>query len=129
MAKLNAFKVDLPTPVEWALRHNHKPVFHYIEVLGKVMTHGGEMIKVRLANNVDLANPGYDIAALIGKVVVKRASGKLDPLSPELWFWNDKFWVKAHNSQNSVYYRDKAYLIYEIQPNNVETLMSMLASN
>lgn len=94
----------------------NRAVFHKIDVVeADVITPDGHMIAVHIRNKVDLCNPDNDIAALVGKVELLRKSGVLDPQSPEIWYWNDKFWVKAVDAGGTDYYhKSKAYLFYEI---------------
>lgn len=115
MRTLTAFKHGLPEPVACRMRHDHRAVFYRINDLGEAKTPADGVMKiVRLQLQADLADPNADIAALIGLVDLHRASGAEDPNSPELWYWQDKFWVKAKNSDGLPYYHKKAYLLYEV---------------
>ena len=124
MRKLTAFKrSNLSEPVEWELRHNKKPVFHLIEVVDEAIeTSDGVMIHVHIRGKVDFADPNNDIVALVGKAIARSKLGRVDPQSPELWFWRDKFWVKAVDSLGAEYYHKKAYLFYEVDVNADEIL-------
>lgn len=112
-----AFKRRFVESVEGIHLDRYRAVFHKIEVVEEeVTTPDGSMIAVKIRNKVDLCDPSNDIAALVGKVKVLRKSGILDPASPEIWYWNDRFWVKAVDTSGSDYYhKSKAYLFYEIE--------------
>jgi hypothetical protein len=126
MRKLQAFRMKLTEPVAWRLRHDKKAVFHKIEEVGLVITPDGEMLCVRIRQKTDFADPGTNIAVLVAKIPLLKASGKLDPHSPELWYYNDKFWVKAIDSQRLPYYNNKQYLLYEITVKDSDELMASL---
>ncbi len=124
--KLQGFRYKLVEPFGWTLRLDKRPIFHKIDVVGTAVTPDGEMVAVRFAHKVELANPDVDVAALVGQVQVLRKSGVADPQSPELWFWNEKFWVKARSSDGSPYYNDKTYLIYEVSVKDADKLLATI---
>ena len=114
-------------PTEWIPRHTGRPVFYKIDAVEDVETHGGPMVKVNLTTTRDLSDPNIDIAALVAGCLVYRSSGKVDPQAPELWYWRDKFWTKALASDNTVYYRNHQYLLYEVQVQNADGLLGSLS--
>lgn len=118
---------QLVEPVDWILRHDKRAVFHRIEGGAVAATPDGDMLLVTISHKTELADPGNDVAVLIGQVVMSRKSGVKDPLAPELWFWNDAFWVKARASDGTPYYsNDKKYLIYQVQVQRVDELMDQI---
>lgn len=126
MRKLQAFRMDLNEPVAWLMRHDGKAVFHKIEEVGLVTTPHGEMLCVHIRQKTDFADPDTNIAVLVAKIPLYKPSGKPDPHSPELWFYDDKFWVKAIDSQKLPYYNKKQYLLYEITVQDADGLMASL---
>lgn len=124
---LAAFKRDFSEPIQWVHLHDNRAVFHRVitQQMPVVETQDGQMIRVQF-RKVDLADPDMDIAALVGKADVRRKSGARDPHAPELWYWNDKFWMKAVESDSIDYYKRKSYLIYEVEVENPELLLSSL---
>ena len=127
MRKLQAFKDDrLVEPVTWQMRRDGMAVFHKITEVGPVTTPDGQMLCVNIRQKTDFANPETNVAVLVAKIPLLRASGKPDPHSPELWYYNDKFWVKAIDSQKLPYYNNKQYLLYSIHVQDVDTLMAGL---
>jgi hypothetical protein len=123
-----AFKRNLQEPVEALHLEGNRAVFHRIEVTeSEVTTPDGPMIGVRIRHKIDLCDPANDIAALVGKVKVLRKSGALDPQAPEIWYWNDKFWVKAIDAAGTEYYhKSKVYLFYEIEVNDQDKFLGEL---
>ena len=128
MRKLVAFKrKKLHEPIEWQLRPNKRPVFHRLDVLDKaVETRDGQMVQVKIRGVVDLADPTHDIAAIVGKAIIRTTRGNVDPHSPELWFWGDKFFVKAVDGLDVDYYKSKGYLLYEVEVKDANQLLSEL---
>jgi hypothetical protein len=126
---LQAWRHNFDGPVQWELRHDRRAIYHRIEVEGPAKTPDGEMMLVKIAHKVDLADPGVDVAVLLGKAIILRKSSKVkDPQSPELWFWNDQFWVKAKASEGIPYYNNKCYLLYRVEVDRPEKLMETLNS-
>lgn len=124
--KWTAFRRGLTEPLAWMYRDGQRAVFHKIDIVELITTPDGEMVAVRFRNKVDLANPDTDIAALVGQAKKVRKSGAVDPQSPELWYWNDKFWLKAVDSAGNDYYNKKCYLIYEVTVENGNALLGGL---
>ena len=123
-----AFKRKYANPIEAMHLEGSRAVFHKIEVTeSEVVTPDGPMLAVSIRNKIDLCDPANDIAALIGKVKVVRKSGVLDPAAPEIWFWNDKFWLKAVDSGGSDYYhKSKVYLFYEVTIKDADEFLGQL---
>ena len=123
-----AFKRGFDEPVEAIHLEGCRAVFHKIEVTEReVITPDGPMIAVRIRNKIDLCDPNNDIAALVGKVKVLRKSGVLDPQAPEIWYWNDRFWVKAVDTGGSDYYhKSKVYLFYGIEVKDQDDFLGQL---
>lgn len=123
--KLQAFKWKLEYPVKWMLRRDRRVVFYEVETLDEVTTPDGDMLCVKLRHNVELANPDADVAVLVGQAVRwVKSNAVVDPQSPELWFWRDKFWIKAKASAGHEYYNNKSYLWYEVEVVDAEGLLS-----
>jgi hypothetical protein len=128
MAKrhLMGYRHKTSEPVEWALRHDRRVVFYRIENSETALTPDGNMFLVSIIHKAELADPDNDIAALVGNIVVNRKSGMQDPQAPELWYWNDAFWVKARANDGTPYYNNKKYLIYQIQVKDPDKLMEQI---
>lgn len=124
--KYVAFRHDLDEPLEWMYRTGQLTVFHCIKVIGSVLTPDGGMIAVEIRQKADFENPDSDIVALVAKAKKVRKSGVIDPQSPELWYWNDRFWLKAMDSDGNDYYNKKRYLIYEVEIKNTDALLGGL---
>lgn len=127
--KRTAFKHDLDEPLKWIHRTNQMAVFHCIKVIESILTPHGEMISVEIRQKADFEHPDSDIIALVGKTPKMRKSGRIDPLSPELWYWNDRFWLKAMDSNGNDYYNKKCYLIYAVEIENADALLGELKHN
>ncbi len=127
--KRTAFKHNLDEPLEWLHRTGQLTVFHRIEVIGSVLTPDGDMIAVEIRQRADINNPDSDIIALVGKAKKVRKSGVIDPQSPELWYWDDRFWLKATDSDGNEYYNKKCYLIYAVEIKNADALLGELKHN
>lgn len=122
-----AFKRNLSEPVEALHLEGNRAVFHKIDTTEEVVnTPDGQMIGVQIRNKVDLCDPSNDIAALVGKAKVIRKSGVIDPQGPEIWYWNDKLWVKAVEAGGSDYYYKKTYLFYEIEIDGQDEFLGQL---
>jgi hypothetical protein len=119
---------NLIEPVEWKLRADQRLVFHQITLVESVETPDGIMQMARIIHRTELANPLVDIAGLVGQALVYRKGGVIDPQSPELWFWNDKFWVKARGTDGTDYYHQKCYLLYEVNVKDADKLMSEIST-
>ena len=127
MKALQAFRnTRLNEPVDWKLRHGNRAVFHKIDVIGPVKTPDGEMLCVQIRQKVDFADPDTDIAVLVAQIPLLKANGKPDPQPPELWFYDDKFWVKAVDSMGLPYYNLKRYVLYEVTVQREDELMTSL---
>jgi hypothetical protein len=133
MKKLQAMRNSkIQEPAEWQTlgsrtgSRRFRAVFHRIELYGAVETPDGEMLCVGIRQRVDFADPDTDVAVLIGKVPLKKASGKPDPQPPELWFYEDRFWVKAVDGMGIPYYNQKRYVLYQIEVQNPDGLMASL---
>lgn len=130
MRKLTGYKHDMPSPVTWRLRCDSRVVFYEINIVDTVMTPDGEMLCVRLKNNVEFNNPNVDVAVKVGIAeMFKKSSHVLngrifDPQSPELWYHNEKFWLKAKAVNEHEYYNNKCYLFYEVQVQDFEELLA-----
>jgi len=127
MKNIKAFKHSKHGPDYngWNMRHDNMAVFYRVENNGAVNTPNGEMILVNLKHKVNLANPNYDVAVLIGNVVYEN-NGRQSPLAPELWYWQDKFWIKAVSSSGLEYYRNKNYAFYTVNVEDSDNLMGKL---
>lgn len=114
MRRVNAHKRQIEEPAQWVLRHDKRGVFHEITSSDTVIANNEEMELVGIRNVTDINNPGTNVAILVGSIVELSPSGKIKPQLPELWYWGDKFWVKAITSPGNEYYRNKKYLLYSI---------------
>ncbi len=83
------------------------------------------MIKVQLTQRAEFINPTTDVAALLGKVPRESLFGS----SPsELWFWNDKYWVKALDGYGGEWYKNRCFLFYEVQVSVTDEFMEEQAA-
>lgn len=112
-----------PDVVDWTLRPDSRVIMHQITVRDTVSTPDGDMVRVKLKQQADFNSPEVDVAVLVGQAKAYRKNGKVDPQSPELWFYADKFWLKAHNNQGAEYYSDQHYLLYEVQVRDADQLI------
>ena len=121
----NPIPGDTSTPlVDWNLRRDGKVLMFRVWNDGEVETPDGPMLLVRLAKFAEFQDPSVDVAVLVGAAKVYRKSGIIDPQAPELWFYDDKFWVKARNLDNSEYYsKAKQSLLYEVQVRDHDKLL------
>jgi len=118
-------------PIDWHCHDKTKIVFHEIEFIEPVMTDEGEMRCVRITSVTDLNNPNIDVAVLIpGLPTNEKVTGKLPTITnkpAELWYWEDKFWLKAVDGLGVDYYQKKRYLLYEVGIGNRDDLLASLA--
>lgn len=119
MHQLKALKYsDIQEPVE-VLPLGRKAAIFKIEVVerrhdrGEVRTPDGVMVRVKMRNVADFQNPETDVAVLVGRAKRITDTGKPHPQPPEVWFWRDEFWIRAHDGM-SEYYRNKQYLLYSV---------------
>ena len=90
----------------WVPFHDYRYVIYGIEGIGEVSTISGPMVKVKLKQIVELINMNQDVAALVGRLSINGAL--LD-----LFYWNDKYWVKALDA-TSEWYKNQCNLLYEV---------------
>ncbi len=127
--QLVAARHTMDAPVQWIAPSHHRAIPHEIEALDLADTPDGEMLLVKLRHNTELANPDVDVALLVGQARTYRRTGIVDPQSPELWFYDDQFWVKARSSYTGhEYYHNKCYLLYAVTIQDPDRLMAQLHS-
>jgi hypothetical protein len=126
MRKLVAKKRTPDVPLAWKHRNKQKPVFHEIKTFGQAMTLDGPMTVAVMTQVFDINRPNADVAALVGTVSLPM--GEREPIVPiELYFWDDKFWVKAVDKKNVPYYNpSKEYLLYQVEIQNPDALLQTL---
>lgn len=128
--KLTAFKVKgLSNSIVCYVRKNRKITFYAINKSDNVSADNSQMISVILKLHTDIANPSQDIAALVGVASVVKPDGSTDSRSPDLWFWNDKFWIKAVDREGVPYYFKKNYLFYEVVVTNRDEIVARLSGS
>lgn len=111
LRKLNGYRHSgIVTPLEFIPRRDKRVVYYSFSDGGCVETPDGLMRLVCVKNNVSLVDPSIEIASLLGSI--RTVSGVFNP---ELWFWNDAFWLKACRTNESEYYHEKKYLFYQIE--------------
>lgn len=111
--------------VDWVLRRDHRVVMHQILAVDEVDTPDGQMLLCKIKQQAEFAHPDVDIAVLVGQAKTYRKTGRLDPQSPELWYYNDKFWLKAKNSDGSEYYNFRQeYLLYKVEVREADKLIA-----
>jgi len=116
-----------PNYSSWKPRNNNTIVFYKIEPQKEIKTPDGSMMLVKLRHKVNLANPDFDVAALLGNIKLDK-NGRQDSLAPELWFWEDKYWIKAVGSDNLDYYRNKNFALYEVSVEDSDNLMGNIST-
>ena len=144
MEKIRATKPTYEEPIIFQPRHDRKPAFYALHNHGEVTTssvskrqlrNGHTMALVHIRAVADLGDPSNDIAAIIGTIVRKTRSGNVYPQSPELWYWQDKFWVKAVTADDMEYYRthtdgngnaEKCYAFCEVEIDDPSTILGQL---
>lgn len=92
--------------------------FYMIEDQGLVKTQDGPMVLAVIKKQNDLSHMDTDIAMLLARVEIpgRATTGQ------EVFFWRDKTWVKGVDSMRTIYYKNKAYLLYEVQLDNFDEL-------
>jgi len=128
MRKVVAYQAQIGGPIEWMPWAGSRAIFHKIENHGEVQTEEGIMISVTLQNVADYQDPSTDVAVIVGRAKKLRRSGHVDPQSPELWYWDDRFWLKGRASDGGEYYRNKRYLIYPVEVTEPEKILGQLNS-
>ncbi len=133
LRKLMGYKHRLTNPVpgdtsvplvDWHLRRDGRVLMYQVWEAGMASTPDGPMLLAKVALATELQDPDVNIAVLVGSAKVYRKSGMVDPQAPELWFYNDKFWIKARNLDNSEYYsREKQSLFYEVDMRDADKLV------
>lgn len=134
MRKVNATKHALQAPLKWVQRADQRAVFHGIAFIEDVLTSDGVMKLVQIRHKVEIADPSNDIAALVGTVVEFRESSiwssikspKVKPQTPELWYWDNKFWMHGVDKLGTPYYRNKCYVLYQVQIENENELLASM---
>lgn len=112
--------------VKWQLRRDQRVVIYAIDVKEMVTTPNGPMLLASLRQLADVSNPNVDITVQVGLALVFRKNGQPDPQSPELWFYDNKFWATARDSTGTgVYYQKQHHLLYEIKIENEDGLNEM----
>ena len=142
MEKIRAISPQYAAPVTFQPRHDGKPVFYVLHehavvttsnISKKQLNNAHTMVLVHVRSVADLNDPSNDVAANVGTLVKRTKSGKVDPLSPELWFWNNKFWMKAVDTDGIPYYRthgtEKCYAFCEVEidEDTQSTILGQLA--
>lgn len=103
--------------VKWFLMGNNVPVFYIIEFIKDVNTNDGIMKLVKFNGKVELADPSNDLAVVIAQCDVGNSALE------DLFYWRDKFWVRAvTDMSNNTYYRNKSYVLYEVNVDDEESL-------
>jgi hypothetical protein len=122
MRTIRAYKLRAEEPVTAIVRPTHQGVFYKVESAGQVKTPDGPMTLVRTRQIFDLGNPDNDIAVLVGTFEFPKRA-----VMPQLWMWGNKFWGLAHDiGGNTPYYRDQAYLWYELRVANENEVFKSL---
>ena len=119
-------KHHLQEPVRWNYRFpvrdakglNPNISFYGIEYFNDVVTLDGTMKMVRIRHKVELADPSINVAAMVAVIDLNC------PQPPEIWYWEDKFWLQGIGKDGLPYYRNKHHVLYEIQVNNPTVLLS-----
>lgn len=102
-------------------------VLYKIEHIEDATTPSGIAHLVKMKQNADISEPG-DVAALVGKI--KQSEGlqtKSINIYPDLFFWNDSYYVKGVNTLGVDYYNNKCYVLYKVQIVNPESLSDVFA--
>lgn len=103
------------------------PVFYAVVSSEDVSTPDGVMKLVELNNNFDLTDAANDLIARVGRVAAfYENSDKVQSMTYDLLYWNDKFWICAINGNGVPYRRNKHDLLYEVTIDNPEGLLGKL---
>jgi len=127
MIKAYKRKEHGPHYVGWKPRNSSFAVFYKIEAQKEIKTPDGSMVLVKLRHKVNLADPDFDVAVLLGNVKLDK-NGRQDSLAPELWFWENKYWIKAISSDGLDYYRNKNYALYKVSVDDPDNLMGNIST-
>jgi len=129
MRKLKITRAVGTAPQKWELRHNKKGVWYTITVLDTIksdLAPDTEFVMVKLKQVADLADPDNDVALLLGKILLRFKSGALNHNRPELWFYNDKFWVMGNDTNGLSYYKKKQYAFHSIELEDADGLFASI---
>ena len=144
MEKIRATRPLYETPIIFRPRHDRKPAFHILHNHGEVTTssvskkqlrNGHKMFLVHIRSVADLGDPNNDIAVAVGIIVRLTKAGSDHPQSPELWYWQEKFWVKATTMDGMEYYKthidsngnaEKCYAFCEVEIDDPSAILDQL---
>lgn len=129
MIKAKKYKHQLPYRGWWTMPDRRVTVYG-ITNLGTVQTSDGPMCKVQLyLRTAEFANPDQDVAMLVGLCPLHLPNGAPDTGAPELFWWNDKYWVKATDGMGSEWCKQKCFLLYEVPVDLPEGYLEWLAED
>ena len=124
MKTIKAYKQPkLKEPLEWEVLHNSVIIFAGIDADEPVSTPQGTMIPVQITTKPNIIDMTVDLGVMLAKGLRRLMSGAKDPESPEIWYWNEKFWCKAVVPGAGLYYKNQRYLLYEVQVRDPELLL------
>lgn len=105
------------TPYSAWLPKKSGVIFYMLKMIEDVdTTNYGIMKRVTMRSSPDLwSDPSFDVAADIGRLPIKTAGGLPDYNAPSLFYWNDKYWVQALNTNNVIWNFKKTFLLYEVK--------------
>lgn len=131
MKKIRVQRIDNP---ELPIVPNYQPkpislLIHKIELISLVMCQDRSLFRstylsrdskdlgdkplylVRLSFKSEIAAPDIEIALRLATAYQNNKPLKGDN---SIWYWNDKFWLKAVDNEGVSYYRNQCYALYEI---------------
>ncbi len=114
--KLSAYPVSGlesgPDGLRWSAPPSGRPMVFVAADGGPANTVSGPMRLVTLTFCRDQAVPAQDLALCVGKVMIK---GAVSAASPDLWYWQDQFWMKALTTGGVEYYAKKQSLLVLVE--------------
>jgi len=123
------FKYSLQEPLDYVMRHDKIAVYYGIEFIKNIKSVEDVQFKlIKLKGNFEIANPDSDIVVLVGNIQQTIVQHLARPIliKPDLWYWDNKFWLKAVNDLLIPYYFRKMYAFYEVQINSSDDLLACL---
>lgn len=131
ISRVKAYKVDgLEEPVVGLPNFDNRGIIVSIDNVEKVKAEFGDAMRVEMLGTArtELANPDRETVLIIGRAKMLTSGGNVNPTSPELYYWREKFWVKATESMfgHKEYYRNKKHVLYEVEVSNEAALTGTL---
>lgn len=111
--------------VGWEPHDDRRIVFYGIRQVANIQTTAGLMKRVCLTLKAELLDPAVDVAAHVGWVIQGEWK-TLGVNTPELWFWDDRYWMKARVSGKGEWYQRGDHLLYPVTVQEPEGFLACL---